>query len=216
MSSTYDDCIKKMTILHNVVDNLFWGVFQLASIASCGVATTTAFSTGGLAIPWAIWACGSVVLNGVNKIAENITGGKSPFKVVNRSNGLVKDAVGCATGIVAGNWASCIQSTGKWFMKGLTEGFVEELKPENICNIKSPPTTGCTKPKNMELELWCMSIGTQYYFDFSELEAVGCYQKCQIGSNRPKPTPILTEECSSLGAEMDNFFGFLECTYSTK
>jgi len=37
-------------------------------------------------------------------------------------------------------------------------------------------STGCNKPKNMELELWCKDTGTYYDFNYEP----HCYQSCQI------------------------------------
>ncbi|RLC19900.1 MAG: hypothetical protein DRI57_06070 [Deltaproteobacteria bacterium] len=95
-------CMEVMDEFLKATDNLVWGVSQLASVFACGAAATTAVLSGGIAVPLAVWACGSVVLNGLDKIADVATGGNSPLETVNELNSIGGTLFSCATGDVGG------------------------------------------------------------------------------------------------------------------
>ncbi len=95
-------CMEVMDEFLKATDNLVWGVSQLASVFACGAAATTAVLSGGIAVPLAVWACGSVVLNGLDKIADVATGGNSPLETVNDLNSIGGTLFSCATGDVGG------------------------------------------------------------------------------------------------------------------
>jgi pimeloyl-ACP methyl ester carboxylesterase len=130
-SSADSNCKEVMGAFCNAVDNLFWGVFQLASTASCAAAATTAVLTGGLAIPIAAWACGSVILSSVARMTDVMTGqagcgkDKSPLTQLSNLNDVAQG--------VAGGLAGITQLVAD---KILVEGLKEELDPEKVCQAK--------------------------------------------------------------------------------
>jgi hypothetical protein len=60
------------------IDSVVSMTSSMVSLLGCGVAATAAFASGGLAVPVAALACGSIILNGVANIAEAL-GHDSPF-----------------------------------------------------------------------------------------------------------------------------------------
>ena len=135
---TGSDCLEVMAAVYKGLDSLFWGLLQIASVTSCQIAATTAFSTVGTAIPLAIWVCGSVMLNGMDKIAEVATGGKSPLKKFNQGNDLVQGVSSC---IAMRDLAGCAQ----FVASKVIDGTLDQLKPENVCK-----GDGAEEPKLME------------------------------------------------------------------
>lgn len=98
-------CTDVVNQFHNSMDNLVWAAFQLASIYSCAASAGTAVLTGGVAIPLAVWACSSVILNGMDKMVDAITKGNSPFRKANQINSVASTASSCITK----KWVNCLQ-----------------------------------------------------------------------------------------------------------
>ncbi len=98
-------CVDVVNLFYDAIDNLVWGAFQLVSAYSCAASVTTAFLTGGMATPIAIWACGSVILNGIDKMADAISKGNSPLKKGNQINDVASTAFNCITK----RWVDCLQ-----------------------------------------------------------------------------------------------------------
>jgi hypothetical protein len=124
-STESTDCLKVMTEFHKLASNLLWGAFQLSSIASCGIASAEAILTGGWALPIAVWACSSVILDGIDHLADALTDGHSPFTRLNEDNGFWSGVASCAMRDVAG----CTNAIAARFSKGVLEAF----EPKTIC-----------------------------------------------------------------------------------
>jgi len=90
-------CQQAMEKFLRLTDDLVWGVSQMVSVLACGTASATAVLTGGIAIPMAMWACGSVVLNGLDKMMDAMTGGNSPIENERELNSNASTIVNCAT-----------------------------------------------------------------------------------------------------------------------
>jgi Leucine-rich repeat (LRR) protein len=102
-------CQQAMEKFLRLTDNLVWGVSQMMSIVACVTASMAAVlpGTAVMAIPMAMWACGSVVLNGLDKIMDATTGGNSPVEDAREWNSgigtiadcLKRDLLECASGV---------------------------------------------------------------------------------------------------------------------
>jgi hypothetical protein len=140
--ATDSDCLEVMKAFHATADNMIWGALQLANIVSCATAGATAVLTGGIAIPMAVWACSSVILNGVDHLAKALTNDNSPFKGLNEWNSRLSGAAACARGNIAGCSLGIISH--------FADGVLEALEPEKLCNSQQ-----CQDRENPTLEQWC-------------------------------------------------------------
>jgi len=147
---------------------LVWGVSQILSIVSCGAATAEAVLTGGLAIPLAYWACGSVVLNGIAKLEESIKkndgscggstgtcpiGGEgSCLQHLNNANSILLDVQSC---FAPPNVSECAQAVG---LRLVDEGVKSLLDPEKICSKPTNNTEYCYGLRDL-----CRSYGTELH-----------------------------------------------------
>jgi hypothetical protein len=197
-SSTSSDCKKKVGELCRQVENLVWGVSQIVSIVACGAAGAEAVLTGGLAIPLAYWACGSVVLNGIAKLEEPIKKGScdggstetcpiggegSCLQHLNNANSMLSDVQACAA---PPSVSGCAQAVGLRLADGAVKSL---LDPEKMC--KQTPSTGCKQPKSLSFQEWCYELDTSHYFDKTTIYFTGfkhfdtvprsvCSQVCRI------------------------------------
>ncbi|GEM_PF-5943320 len=125
------NCKEVMGAFCNAVDNLFWGVFQLASVMSCAAAGTATILTSGAAFPLAAWACGSVMLSGIARMTDVMTGkagcGKegSPLTKLSNLNDVAQG--------VSGGLAGFIQLVAD---KILVDALKEALDPEKVCQAE--------------------------------------------------------------------------------
>jgi len=202
-SPTDSNCLEVMTIVYKAVDTLFWGTLQFASLASCGVSVAAATLTGGTAIPLAFWACGSVLLSSVDKIAEAATTDKSPFKQLNQGNNLVQGVSSCT---IMRDFAGCAQ----FVASEVIDGALEQFKPENVCkkndskNCVSSSSFSYCLPRNSELEQWC-SENSGFYFD--------CTESCITDFGTKEKMLERLEQCQALnGYGEDVSFGRVRCT----
>jgi len=142
-SATDSDCKKKVGELCRQVENLVWGVSQIVSIVACGAAGASAVVSGGIAVPLAIWACGSVVLNGIAKLEEPIKRGScdggstgtcpiggegSCLQHLNNANSMLSDVQACAA---PPSVSGCAQAVG---LRLVGEGVKSLLDPEKVCS----------------------------------------------------------------------------------
>jgi len=167
-SATDGDCKKKVGELCRQVENLVWGVSQIVSIVACGAATTEAVLTGGLAIPLAYWACGSVVLNGIAKLEESIKkndgscggstgtcpiGGEgSCLQHLNNANSILLDVQSC---FAPPNVSECAQAIG---LRLVDEGVKSLLDPEKMCIKPTNNIEYCYGLRNL-----CRSYGSELH-----------------------------------------------------
>ena len=106
-------CTDTVNHFYKALDEFVWAVFQLASVYSCSASVAPAIISGGIAIPLAVWACSSVILNGVDKLADAITKGNSPFKRLNDLNS-VASAASC---LITKEWVDCARGLAPLLMK---------------------------------------------------------------------------------------------------
>ena len=116
-----------------LVDGLVNFTSGLLSVLACGTSTTAAVLSGGVAIPLAIWACGSIVLNGINTMANVATKNNSPLDPVNELNSATSTAYSCLTGGVSG----CASGLGK-AIYDLQRNSGGLLDPKRLCNQDGP------------------------------------------------------------------------------
>jgi hypothetical protein len=141
-TTSSDDCKKKVGELCRQVENLVWGVSQIVSIVACGAAGASAVASGGVAVPLAIWACGSVVLNGIAKLEEPIKKGScdggstetcpiggegSCLQHLNNANSMLSDVQACAA---PPSVSGCAQAVGLRLVDGAVKSL---LDPEKVC-----------------------------------------------------------------------------------
>ena len=172
-SATDSDCKEKAGKFCKQVENLFWGASQLISIASCAAAGASAVATGGIAVPLAVWACGSVVLNGIARMEDVIkdntgtcgskdtgtcpTGGEgSCLKQLNNANSLLSDIQSCA---IPPSVSGCMTVAGTRLLDGVKNKVLSELDPETVC----PKTNVGTDVCPLLLKDVCNSYKGDYY-----------------------------------------------------
>jgi len=172
-SATDSDCKEKAGKFCKQVENLFWGASQLISIASCAAAGASAVATGGIAVPLAVWACGSVVLNGIARMEDVIKdntgtcgskdkgicpiGGEgSCLKQLNNANSLLSDIQSCA---VPPSVSGCMTVAGTRLLDGVKNKVLSELDPETVC----PKTNVGTDVCPLLLKDVCNSYKGDYY-----------------------------------------------------
>jgi len=149
-SATSSDCKKKVGELCRQVENLVWGVSQIVSIVACGAAGASAVVSGGIAVPLAIWACGSVVLNGIAKLEEPIKRGScdggstgtcpiggegSCLQHLNNANSMLSDVQACAA---PPSVSGCAQAVGLRLVGGAVKSLLDPekiCKPKNVCPL---------------------------------------------------------------------------------
>ena len=174
-SATESDCKEKAGIFCKQVENLFWGASQLISIASCAAAGASAVVTGGIAVPLAVWACGSVVLNDIVRLEDVIKdnagtcgskdegtcpiGGEgSCLKQLNNANSLLSDIQSCA---IPPSVSGCMTVAGTRLFDGFKNKVLSELEPEKVCS--SSNNQNCVS--SVTYDQWCRDNGG-FNFDY--------------------------------------------------
>jgi len=213
-SSTSSDCKKKVGELCRQVENLVWGVSQIVSIVACGAAGASAVVSGGIAVPLAIWACGSVVLNGIAKLEEPIKRGScdggstgtcpiggegSCLQHLNNANSMLSDVQACAA---PPSVSGCAQAVG---LRLVGEGVKSLLDPEKVCVSEG---VGCEN--NSTLFNWCYG----YYGSFGTTLSNQDKCRCDIDSEDKQLTTRFREECSTIyHGTPGHFASAYWCTY---
>lgn len=171
-SSSSSNCKEVMGNFCKQVENLIWGSSQLVSVLSCATAATATALTGGFAIPVAIWACGSVVLNGISRMEDVIKGNtgtcgdtddETPLKklqgaddFLQEANGVTEDAKSC---FFPPSFAKCAITIGKKmagdFLDDIKDRVLEALDPEKVCQTEPEDICGA-------IEKVCNKYGTPY------------------------------------------------------
>ena len=163
------EILRKINCIPKWVDNLIWVSFQGLSVASCAASATATAATGGLLFGVALWACSSVILNGLDRAISVINNGKSPFKEVNGYNGISQTGMACGMVQMTDCIVGLINSAYGAFSDGKVKDNCREEPPSPNPESSPEPSPPSTPP------LFTRCINTKYYCQYGYIAGSGGY-----------------------------------------